>query len=174
MTLRGEALQQPTLAEKIASWLQVAPEKANNGLPYLLTKDEWRQIIALQSASEEGDTSDPNRPVKIEVNGSVHVRTAQQWLELARASLRPATPRSEPMNLGLAADVHSMTGECPVCGSTTAPQSETPAIPDGMVLVPRYDLEHFIRTGVVQMWAEKMLAAAPSPNGNDNEMGGAR
>ena len=35
------------------------------------------------------------------------------------------------------------------------------AVPEGMVLVPRVDLEHFIGAGVVGMWAKTMLAAAP-------------
>lgn len=33
--------------------------------------------------------------VKIEVNGSTHVRTAQQWIDLARADLRKTTAASQ-------------------------------------------------------------------------------
>jgi hypothetical protein len=78
---------------------------------------------------------------------------------------------------------------CTVRHLARLPQSETPAQPKGWKLVPLNPTEAMFRAGddasfedtnfkeackfMRKLW-NTMLAAAPSPDGNDNETGGAR
>lgn len=86
---KNEPLSDAEMVGRVRRWLSSTKERDidRRWLLRACTLAERYLDKALVTPSAERD-SNPDRQVAVEVDGGVHVRTAKQWVELARADLR--------------------------------------------------------------------------------------